>query len=80
MDTQALVDPAFPESAGEAAEAGRPASRSRLVALLRGSKYRGITKPYEFDRTNGGFGGTDSFLYRLEDGGFRFRGPAPDGE
>ncbi|AXK31565.1 serine/threonine protein kinase [Streptomyces armeniacus] len=63
----------------KAAEGGRPPSRAELVPLLRKSRYRGITKTYAFDADNGRFNGETSFLYRVENGEFRYRGPAPEG-
>ena len=59
----------------KAAKKGRP-SRRELVALLRGSTYQGLTKRYSFKPEDGTFTGQGVFFHRVEDGAFRFVGPA----
>ncbi|MEV7680038.1 ABC transporter substrate-binding protein [Streptomyces sp. NPDC088341] len=60
----------------KAAKKGRP-SRRELVGPLRGSTYTGITKRFSFKPEDGTFTGQGVFLHTVEDGAFRFVGPAP---
>jgi ABC-type branched-subunit amino acid transport system substrate-binding protein len=49
--------------------------REALARRLRAVRYRGITKTYGFERGNGSLTpGTGLFLYRVEEGRFRFLG------
>ncbi|NUS90356.1 MAG: branched-chain amino acid ABC transporter substrate-binding protein, partial [Streptomyces sp.] len=51
------------------------ADREAMARRLRAVRYRGITKTYAFERGNGSLTpGTGLFLYRVEQGRFRFLG------
>ncbi|MFE4829319.1 ABC transporter substrate-binding protein [Streptomyces sp. NPDC056672] len=60
----------------KAAKKGRP-TRRELIGPLRGSTYTGITKRFSFKPEDGTFTGQGVFLHTVEDGAFRFVGPAP---
>lgn len=51
--------------------------RKTLVALLRKSRYQGITKQYAFKPEDGRFIAGGVFYHRVEGGRFRYVGPAP---
>ncbi|MFE9727823.1 bifunctional serine/threonine-protein kinase/ABC transporter substrate-binding protein [Streptomyces sp. NPDC005794] len=53
----------------------RPA-RTALVARIARSTYKGISRTYAFDEKQNLVGG-DAYLYRVENGRYRFVGPAP---
>ncbi|MFE7757714.1 bifunctional serine/threonine-protein kinase/ABC transporter substrate-binding protein [Streptomyces sp. NPDC057429] len=59
---------AFPERPG----------RTALVARIARSTYQGISRTYAFDEKQTLVGG-DAYLYRVENGRYRFVGPAPKG-
>ncbi|RII17852.1 Serine/threonine-protein kinase AfsK [Streptomyces sp. YIM 130001] len=52
---------------------GRPPSRRRLVPLLRGAEYQGITKKFAFEADTGHYSLEEGVsLYEVKDGKFRF--------
>ncbi|XKK61120.1 bifunctional serine/threonine-protein kinase/ABC transporter substrate-binding protein [Streptomyces sp. ARC32] len=59
---------------------GRPPERARLATLLRAARYRGLTKTFVFNRSNGRFEGEVCYLHRVENGAFRFLGAVPGGD
>ncbi|MFJ8028260.1 bifunctional serine/threonine-protein kinase/ABC transporter substrate-binding protein [Streptomyces sp. NPDC096311] len=61
----------------KATKGGRPPKRQELLALLRRSRYQGITKEFSFEPEDGTFAGWGIFLHQVEGGRFRFLGAAP---
>ncbi|MDW4905162.1 bifunctional serine/threonine-protein kinase/ABC transporter substrate-binding protein [Streptomyces sp. ADMS] len=74
---QELLKATKTTKATETATAGRPPNRKELVGLLRGTRYKGITKEFAFKPEDGTFAGWGIFLHKVEDGRFRFLGEAP---
>ncbi|WP_066953811.1 hypothetical protein [Streptomyces lushanensis] len=62
--------------AARARKGGRP-GRRELTGPLRGSTYRGVTKRFSFKPEDGSFAGQGVFFHTVENGAFRFVGPAP---
>ncbi|SFC43490.1 bifunctional serine/threonine-protein kinase/ABC transporter substrate-binding protein [Streptomyces aidingensis] len=54
---------------------GGPPDRAELAPMLREATLEGIAKSYAFS-PDGSFAGEGTFLYRVENGGFTFLGPA----
>ncbi|PSM44612.1 serine/threonine protein kinase [Streptomyces dioscori] len=53
-------------------------SRQDLVPVLRTTTFTGVSKPYAFNKENGWYTGDQGvFLYRVENGQFRFLGTDP---
>lgn len=55
---------------------GRP-SRSALTAAIAASRYEGVSRSYAFDEKRQQLAGQDAHLHRVEDGRYRYLGPAP---
>ncbi|MGW0301675.1 bifunctional serine/threonine-protein kinase/ABC transporter substrate-binding protein [Streptomyces anthocyanicus] len=55
---------------------GRPA-RSTVAEAVAVSRYKGVSRDYAFDEERQQVLGQDAHLYRVEDGRYRYLGPAP---
>ncbi|MFH8534742.1 bifunctional serine/threonine-protein kinase/ABC transporter substrate-binding protein [Streptomyces tendae] len=55
---------------------GRP-DRSAVAKAVAGSRYKGVSRDYAFDEERQQVLGQDAHLYRVEDGRYRYLGPAP---
>ncbi|APS18485.1 serine/threonine protein kinase [Streptomyces sp. Tue 6075] len=72
---------ATPAATGASASAapsgnGLP-TRSALTAAIAAARYEGVARSYAFDKERQQLVGQDAHLYRVQDGGVRYVGPAP---
>lgn len=55
-----------------------PPARSALIAAVAATRYKGVSRSYEFDRERQRLVGRHAHLYRVENRRYRYLGPAPE--